>query len=143
MRSGGLAVAVSLCSTVPGSCAMPPTLLGKELNYYSPHKGTTQRPTALWVAVDSQPNIWWCPKIQAAAVLEASQAPAVQNPGLSCRSLRDRSCRSVLLGRPLMLTPGSESQANVLKKGKLIVNFLERIIDCLVCVLNCWQNCSF
>lgn len=40
VRSGGLAVAVSLFSTVPGSCAMPPTLFGKELKYYSPHKDT-------------------------------------------------------------------------------------------------------
>lgn len=49
---------------------MPPTLFGKELNYYGPHKDTKQRPTALWAAVDSQPNIWWCSKIQAAAVLQ-------------------------------------------------------------------------
>lgn len=68
-RSGGLAVAGSLCSRVPGSRVMPPTLFGKELNYYSPHKDTKQRPTAQWADADSQPNIWWCSKMQAAAVL--------------------------------------------------------------------------
>ena len=70
VRSGGLAVAVSLFSTVPGSCAMPPTLFGKELKYYSPHKDIKQRPTAQWATADSQPNIWRCSKIQAAAVLQ-------------------------------------------------------------------------
>lgn len=70
VRSGGLAVAVSLFSTVLGSCAMPPTLLWKELKHYSAHKDTKQQLTAQWAGADSQPNIWWCSKIQAAAVLQ-------------------------------------------------------------------------
>lgn len=91
-RSGGLAVAVSLFSAVPGSRAMPPTLFGKELNYYGPHKDTKQRPTALWAAADSQPNIWWCSQIQAAAVLQHFQAPLLQcttrvAPPDPCRTL--------------------------------------------------------
>lgn len=109
VRSGGLAVVVSLFSAVPGSCVMPPTLFGKELKYYSPHKDTKQRLTAQWAAADSQPNIWWCSKIQAGAVLQRFR--------LHCCSARPGSVLQVSagpfswparLGRPLLLKPGTK-----------------------------------
>lgn len=69
-RSGGLSVAAPLSSTMPGTCAMPPTPFGEELKYYTPHKDQKRRPSARWAGVDRQPSICRCCKIQAAAVFQ-------------------------------------------------------------------------
>lgn len=120
VRSGGLAVAVSLFSTVPASCAMPPTLFGKELKYYGPHKDTKQRLTAQWAAADCRPNIWWCSKIQAAAVL--------QHLGLQGCSAQPRTCPPHLYGpssaglfslADQWCWNRAQSQATILKKSEI------------------------
>ena len=110
---------------------MPPTLFGKELKYYSPHKDTKQRLTTQWAAADSQPNIWRCSKIQAASVLQhlklfccTAQPRSVLQLSTSSAALY---CMTYYCCRNKAL-----SQAPILRKVKLAVNFLDHDTVCIV-----------
>lgn len=122
---------------------MPPTLFGKELKYYSPHKDTKQRLTTQWAAADSQPNIWRCSKIQAASVLQHLKLFCyTAQPGSVLQlSLQDQFCCSVLHDILLLLKQGTEP-GSYFEESEVSSKFLGPCYS-LYCFL-CWipQSCS-